>query len=126
MQYTQSKNIADVEVEDIFIGNVVSELILISLQALLIEGDKILIPFPDYPLWTSAVNLSNGKPVHYTCDESSDWYPDLADIESKITPKTKGIVIINPNNPTGAVYNETFLKNFVKLAERHKLIVFSD
>jgi alanine-synthesizing transaminase len=101
-------------------------LILISLQALLIEGDKILIPSPDYPFWTSAVNLSNGKPVYYTCDESSDWYPDLADIESKITPKTKGIVIINPNNPTGAVYNETFLKNFVKLAERHKLIVFSD
>jgi len=126
MQYTQSKKIEDVEVEDIFLGNGVSELILISLQALLNEGDEILIPAPDYPLWTSAVNLSNGKPVHYICDEASDWYPDLKDIESKITSRTKGIVIINPNNPTGAVYNEAFLRDFVKLAERHKLIVFSD
>jgi len=126
MQYTQSKGIQGVEVEDVFIGNGVSELILISLQALLNEGDEILIPAPDYPLWTSAVNLSNGKPVHYICDEQSGWQPDLADIESKITHRTKGIVIINPNNPTGAVYDKDLMKGLVQIAERHKLIVFSD
>jgi alanine-synthesizing transaminase len=126
MHYTQSKAIRDVTVEDIYIGNGVSELILMSLQALLNDGDEILVPSPDYPLWTSAINLSGGRAVHYLCDEESDWYPDLADIEKKITPKTKGIVIINPNNPTGAVYSSELLQRFVALAEKHKLIVFSD
>ncbi len=126
MHYTQSKSIRNVSVDDIYIGNGVSELILMSLQALLNDGDEILIPSPDYPLWTSAVNLSGGKAVHYLCDEASDWYPDLDDIEKKITSKTKGIVIINPNNPTGAVYSSELLQRFVALAARHKLIVFSD
>lgn len=126
MHYTQSKAIRNVTVDDIYIGNGVSELILMSLQALLNDGDEILVPSPDYPLWTSAIHLSGGKAVHYICDEESDWYPDLEDIEKKITPKTKGIVIINPNNPTGAVYSSDLLQKFVALAERHKLIVFSD
>jgi alanine-synthesizing transaminase len=126
MHYTQAKAIRNVSVDDIYIGNGVSELILMSLQALLNDGDEILVPSPDYPLWTSAIHLSGGKAVHYICDEESDWYPDLEDIEKKITPKTKGIVIINPNNPTGAVYSSDLLQKFVALAERHKLIVFSD
>jgi alanine-synthesizing transaminase len=126
MHYSQSKSIRNVTIDDIYIGNGVSELILLSLQALLNEGDEILVPSPDYPLWTSAVNLSGGKAVHYLCDEQSDWYPDLEDIERKITPKTKGIVIINPNNPTGAVYSSDLLQQFVALACKHKLIVFSD
>lgn len=126
MHYTQSKAIKDVTVDDIYIGNGVSELILMSLQALLNDGDEILIPSPDYPLWTSAVNLAGGRAVHYLCDEESDWYPDLEDIEKKITPKTKGIVIINPNNPTGAVYSSELLQRFVALAAKHQLIVFSD
>jgi alanine-synthesizing transaminase len=126
MHYTQSKAIKDVTVDDIYIGNGVSELILMSLQALLNDGDEILIPSPDYPLWTSAVNLAGGRAVHYLCDEESDWYPDLEDIEKKITPKTKGIVIINPNNPTGAVYSSELLQRFVALAAKHQLVVFSD
>ncbi len=126
MQYSQKKNIEDVNVDDIYIGNGVSELIQISLQALLNNGDEILVPAPDYPLWTASVNLSGGKAVHYICDEESDWQPDLEDIKSKITPKTKGIVVINPNNPTGAVYDEEILKGIVKLAEEHELIIFSD
>jgi len=126
MHYTQSKAIRNVTIDDIYIGNGVSELILLSLQALLNEGDEILVPSPDYPLWTSAVNLAGGKAVHYICDEQSDWYPDLEDIERKITSKTKGIVIINPNNPTGAVYSSDLLQRFVEVACRHKLIVFSD
>jgi alanine-synthesizing transaminase len=126
MHYSQSKSIRNVTIDDIYIGNGVSELILLSLQALLNDGDEILVPSPDYPLWTSAVNLSGGKAVHYLCDEQSDWYPDLEDIERKITPKTKGIVIINPNNPTGAVYSSDLLQRFVALACKHKLIVFSD
>lgn len=126
MHYTQSKAIRDVTVDDIYIGNGVSELILMSLQALLNDGDEILIPSPDYPLWTSAVNLAGGRAVHYLCDEESDWYPDLEDIEKKITPKTKGIVIINPNNPTGAVYSSELLQRFVALAAKHQLVVFSD
>jgi alanine-synthesizing transaminase len=126
MHYTQSKAIRNVTIDDIYIGNGVSELILLSLQALLNEGDEILVPSPDYPLWTSAVNLAGGEAVHYVCDEQSDWYPDLEDIERKITSKTKGIVIINPNNPTGAVYSSDLLQRFVEVACRHKLIVFSD
>jgi alanine-synthesizing transaminase len=126
MHYTQQIGIKDVNIEDIFVGNGVSELIVMTMQALLNEGDEILIPSPDYPLWTTAVGLSGGKPVHYICDEESDWNPDVADMESKITSKTKGIVIINPNNPTGAVYEKDILQQIIKLAERHNLIVFSD
>ncbi|MCF6318152.1 MAG: pyridoxal phosphate-dependent aminotransferase [Proteobacteria bacterium] len=112
--------------ENIFIGNGVSELILMSMQALLNDGDEILIPAPDYPLWTAAVNLSGGKAVHYLCNEDQEWEPDLADIASKITKKTKGIVVINPNNPTGAVYSEATLQAIIELARKHKLIIYSD
>ena len=126
MHDCQRKGIAEVKIDDIYIGNGVSELILLSMQALLNSGDEILIPAPDYPLWTAAVNLSGGKAVHYLCDEASDWYPDLEDLESKITPHTKGLVIINPNNPTGAVYPEDVLRRMVAIAERHNLIIFSD
>ncbi|MEO6684808.1 MAG: aminotransferase class I/II-fold pyridoxal phosphate-dependent enzyme, partial [Dyadobacter sp.] len=104
----------------------VSELILLSMQALLNPGDEILVPSPDYPLWTAAIALSGGKPVHYVCDEQSDWNPDLDDMEKKITPRTKGIVLINPNNPTGAVYEKDVLENIAKMAERHELIIFCD
>jgi alanine-synthesizing transaminase len=124
--YTQQIGIKDVQMEDIFIGNGVSELIVMAMQALLNQGDEILIPSPDYPLWTTAVGLSGGKPVHYICDEESDWNPDVDDIEAKITSKTKAIVIINPNNPTGAVYEKDVLQKIVNLAEKHELIVFSD
>ncbi|MBK9934308.1 MAG: pyridoxal phosphate-dependent aminotransferase [Cytophagaceae bacterium] len=124
--YTQQIGIKDVKIEDIFIGNGVSELIVMCMQALLNDGDEVLIPAPDYPLWTTAVALSGGKPVHYICDEASDWNPDVEDMEKKITSKTKGIVIINPNNPTGAVYEKDVLQKIVKLAEKHNLILFSD
>jgi len=126
MHETQRLNIEDVEIEDIYLGNGVSELIVMAMQALLNDGDEILIPAPDYPLWTAAVTLSGGKAVHYCCDESSDWYPDLADIESKINSRTKGIVIINPNNPTGAVYCKELLEKIVALAEANDLILFAD
>jgi alanine-synthesizing transaminase len=126
MQYTQDKGIRGVGIEDIFIGNGVSELIVMSMQGLLNARDEVLIPAPDYPLWTAAVNLSGGKPVHYLCDESSDWYPDIKDIRSKISNKTKAIVLINPNNPTGAVYPLEILTEIVKLAREHDLIVYSD
>lgn len=126
MHYSQQQGIHGVTIDDIFIGNGVSELILMSMQAVINEGDEVLIPSPDYPLWTTSVALSGGKPVHYVCDESSDWNPDIADIKSKITAKTKGIVLINPNNPTGAVYEKTILQSIVKLAQEHKLIIFSD
>ena len=126
MQYCQQKNIENVSVNDIYIGNGASELIIMSLQALLDHGDEILVPAPDYPLWTASVNLAGGTAVHYLCDEESDWYPDIEDIKKKITPKTKGIVIINPNNPTGAVYPKSVLLEIVKLAEEHDLILFSD
>ncbi len=126
MHYTQQIGIKDVTIEDIFIGNGVSELIVMAMQALINPNDEILIPSPDYPLWTTAVGLSGGKPVHYVCDEEADWNPDLKDIESKITSKTKAIVLINPNNPTGAVYEKDILEGIVKIAERHQLIVFSD
>ncbi len=126
MQYCQQKNIANVEIDDIYLGNGVSELIVMSMQALLNDGDEILIPAPDYPLWTASVSLAGGKPVHYLCDEQSDWYPDVADIESKITKNTRGIVIINPNNPTGALYPQDILESIIELAHKNKLIVYSD
>ncbi len=126
MQETQQTHIPDVTTEDIYIGNGVSELIVMSMQGLLNTGNEILIPAPDYPLWTAAVNLSGGKPVHYLCDERSDWYPDVKDIERKITSKTKGIVVINPNNPTGSVYSQEILKQIVTIAQKHNLILFAD
>ncbi|MCE7040007.1 pyridoxal phosphate-dependent aminotransferase [Dyadobacter sp. CY312] len=126
MHYTQTIGIQDVEINDIFIGNGVSELILLSMQALLNPGDEVLVPSPDYPLWTASVALSGGKPVHYVCDEQWDWNPDLEDMESKITSRTKGIVLINPNNPTGAVYEKDVLIRIAKMAEEHGLIIFSD
>ena len=126
MHYTQQQGIHSVTIDDVFIGNGVSELIIMSMQAIVNEGDEILIPSPDYPLWTTAVALTGGKPVHYKCDEASDWNPDIMDIKSKINSRTKGIVLINPNNPTGAVYEESVLKAIVKIAQEHKLIVFSD
>ena len=126
MQYAQIKKIPNVTMKDVFTGNGASELIQMSLNALLNDGDEVLVPSPDYPLWTACVNLSGGKAVHYICDEQSDWYPDLADIESKITSRTKAIVIINPNNPTGALYPKELLERFVDIARRHQLIIFSD
>lgn len=126
MQYCQHKGIANVDIDDIYLGNGVSELIVMSMQALINNGDEILIPAPDYPLWTAAVSLSGGNPVHYMCDESSEWYPDVEDIKSKITDKTRGIVIINPNNPTGAVYPKAVLESIIEVAREHELIIFSD
>ena len=126
MQYAQIKKIPNVTMKDIYTGNGASELIQLSLNALLNHGDEVLVPSPDYPLWTACTNLAGGTAVHYICDESSDWYPDLADIESKITPKTKAIVVINPNNPTGALYPKELLEQIVEVARRHELIIFSD
>lgn len=126
LEYHRSKGIKNIGVSDIYTGNGVSELIMAAMQALLNNGDEILIPAPDYPLWTAAVNLAGGTAVHYTCDEQADWNPDIQDIRSKITDKTKGIVIINPNNPTGAVYSKEVLQAIVDLAVEHKLIVFAD
>jgi alanine-synthesizing transaminase len=126
MQYYQERGITDLGIEDIFIGNGVSELISMSMQGLLNQGDEILIPSPDYPLWTAAVTLSGGKSVHYICDESSEWYPDIEDIKNKITPRTRGLVVINPNNPTGSVYPLEILKQLVKIAEENQLILFAD
>ncbi len=126
MHYCQEKQIANVTVEDVYLGNGASELITMSLNALLDSGDEILVPAPDYPLWTGAVSLSGGKPVHYICDEASDWLPDLSDIREKITPRTRGIVVINPNNPTGALYPDAILQDIVNLARDSQLIVFAD
>lgn len=126
MNYAQERGISGVGIEDIYIGNGVSELILLSMNALLDEGDEVLIPAPDYPLWTAAVSLSGGKPVHYLCDESAHWQPDLADLRAKITDKTKALVVINPNNPTGAVYPEPMLQALLQLAREHQLTVFAD
>ena len=126
MQYCKQKNLPNVEIDDIYLGNGVSELIVMAMQALLNNGDEMLIPAPDYPLWTASVSLSGGKPVHYICDEQSDWYPDLEDIEKKITDRTRGIVIINPNNPTGSLYPQDILEAIIELARQHKLIIFSD
>ena len=126
MQYAQLKNIPNVEINDIYTGNGVSELINLCMQALLDNGDEILIPAPDYPLWTATATLAGGNVVHYICDEQSEWYPDIDDIKSKITDKTKAIVIINPNNPTGAVYPKEILEQIVQIAREHELIIFSD
>ena len=126
MQYAQLKNIPNVTMKDVFTGNGASELIQLSLNALLNTGDEVLVPSPDYPLWTACTNLAGGTAVHYICDEQSDWYPDIADIESKVTSKTKAIVIINPNNPTGALYPKEVLEKIVDIARRHELIIFSD
>ncbi|WP_338804917.1 pyridoxal phosphate-dependent aminotransferase [Xenorhabdus griffiniae] len=126
MQHYQARNMLDVTVEDIFIGNGVSELIVQSMQALLNTGDEMLVPAPDYPLWTAAVSLSSGNAVHYLCDEQQGWFPDLDDIRRKITPRTRGIVIINPNNPTGAVYSKELLLEIVEIARQHNLIIFAD
>ena len=126
MQYCQQKNIRNIEIDDVYLGNGVSELIVMSMQALLNNHDEILIPAPDYPLWTAAVSLAGGKAVHYLCDEQAEWQPDLADMESKITKHTRGIVIINPNNPTGAVYSQQILESIIELARKHELIIFSD
>ena len=126
MHYCQEKGIKGVTVEDIYLGNGVSELIVMAMQGLLNNGDQVLIPMPDYPLWTAAVSLSGGLPVHYVCDESADWYPDLDDIRSKITSNTKAIVVINPNNPTGALYPKELLEGILEIAREHQLIVFAD
>lgn len=126
MQYYQSQGVQNIEIDDVFIGNGVSELIALVMTALINTSDEILIPSPDYPLWTTSVSLAGGTAVHYVCDEASDWNPDLKDIESKITKKTRGIVLINPNNPTGAVYDKEIVEGIVCLAEKHKLIVFAD
>ncbi|GHU23654.1 aminotransferase AlaT [Spirochaetia bacterium] len=126
MHEFQIKGVMDVTTEDIYIGNGVSELIMISMQGLLDSGDEVLVPSPDYPLWTAAVTLSGGKAVHYLCDEQSDWNPDLGDLESKITANTKAIVVINPNNPTGAVYDRLTLERIAAIAHEHHLIVFTD
>ena len=126
MHYTQEKHIAGVSVEDVYLGNGASELIALSMNALLDAGDEVLIPAPDYPLYTAVVSLSGGTPVHYLCDEGAGWLPDLKDIESKVTPRTKALVVINPNNPTGALYPPDLLRGLVDIARRHQLIVFAD
>lgn len=126
MQECQRKKIDNVSIEDIYLGNGVSELIVMAMQGLLNDDDEILIPAPDYPLWTAASRLAGGKAVHYICDEQSDWYPDLDDIRSKITEKTRGLVIINPNNPTGALYPEPLLKEIIEIAREHNLVVLAD
>lgn len=126
VQYYQTKGLMDLTMDDVYIGNGVSELILFCMQALLDDGDEILIPSPDYPLWSAAVNLAGGKAVFYTCDEQSSWYPDLKDMESKINVNTKGIVVINPNNPTGALYPREILEGITRLAEENDLIIYAD
>ena len=126
VNYCEFKKIPQVGVNDVYTGNGVSELILMAMQGLLNNGDEILVPAPDYPLWTAAITLAGGKAVHYICDEQSEWYPDIRDITSKITSKTKGIVIINPNNPTGALYSTELLEQIAELARQHSLIIFSD
>jgi alanine-synthesizing transaminase len=126
MQHYQSKNILGVDIEDIYLGNGASELIVMSMQALLNNGDEVLIPSPDYPLWTAAVTLSGGQPVHYQCDEEDNWHPNIEDIKSKINDNTKALVVINPNNPTGSVYPESLLKQLVEVAREHKLLLLAD
>lgn len=126
MQYAQLRKIPHVSIEDVYTGNGVSELINLCMSALLDNGDEILIPSPDYPLWTACATLAGGKVVHYLCDEQSDWYPDLEDIKKKINSRTKAIVIINPNNPTGALYPREILQQIVEIARKHQLIIFSD
>ncbi|GAA2529857.1 pyridoxal phosphate-dependent aminotransferase [Microbacterium mitrae] len=125
-RYEQVEGFPHIDPDDVYLGNGVSELITMTMQALLNEGDEVLIPAPDYPLWTAMTSLSGGTPVHYLCDENNDWNPDLEDIRSKITPKTKAIVIINPNNPTGAVYSREVLQGLVEIAREHSLLILSD
>ena len=126
MHYTQSKNIRGVTIEDIYLGNGASELIVMAMNGLLNNGDEVLVPAPDYPLWTAAVSLSGGNPVHYVCDEQAGWYPDIDDMRRKITPNTRAIVVINPNNPTGALYPREILLEIVELARQHQLIIMAD
>jgi alanine-synthesizing transaminase len=126
MQYSQERNVKGVGLEDIYIGNGASELIVMAVNALMNDGDEMLVPAPDYPLWTAAVSLSGGNPIHYICDEANGWMPNLADIRAKITPRTKGIVIINPNNPTGALYSDAMLVSLIQIAREHDLIIFAD
>ena len=126
MQYCQLKGIPNVDISDIYTGNGVSELITMCMQGLLNNGDEILVPMPDYPLWTASVTLAGGTAVHYMCDEQAEWYPDIEDIKSKITSRTKGIVVINPNNPTGALYPREVLEEIVEVARQHQLIIFAD
>ncbi|MGS0680693.1 pyridoxal phosphate-dependent aminotransferase [Shewanella sp. 125m-7] len=126
VQHYQSQGIFGVDIEDIYIGNGVSELIVMAMQGLLNSGDEVLVPSPDYPLWTAAVHLSGGKAQHYRCDEESDWFPDLEDIKSKITPRTRGIVLINPNNPTGAVYSKELILEVIELCRQNDMILFAD
>lgn len=126
MQYCQLKKFPNVDIEDIYLGNGVSELIVMSMQGLLDNGDEVLVPMPDYPLWTAAVSLAGGKAVHYICDEAASWYPDLEDMEAKVTSRTKAIVLINPNNPTGALYPKEILEGIIDIARRQELIIFSD
>jgi alanine-synthesizing transaminase len=126
MHETQKQNIKGVTLDDIYLGNGASELIVMATNALLDDGDEILLPSPDYPLWTAAASLSGGTPVHYMCDEANGWMPDLADIRAKITPRTKGLVVINPNNPTGALYSDELLKALVQMAREHGLVIFAD
>ena len=126
MHYTQQQGVKAVTLDDIYLGNGASELIVMATNALLNDGDELLLPAPDYPLWTAAVSLSGGKPVHYICDEANGWMPDLDDIRARITPRTKGIVVINPNNPTGALYADALLKGIVELAREHGLVIFAD
>ncbi|WPH15845.1 pyridoxal phosphate-dependent aminotransferase [Variovorax paradoxus] len=126
MHETQKQGVAGVTLEDIYLGNGASELIAMATNALLNDGDEMLLPAPDYPLWTAASSLSGGKPVHYLCDEANGWMPDLDDIRAKITPRTKGIVVINPNNPTGALYSDELLKSIVAIAREHHLVIFAD
>ncbi|WLD57270.1 pyridoxal phosphate-dependent aminotransferase [Salinispirillum sp. LH 10-3-1] len=126
MQYYQQKRVTNVDVEDVILGNGVSELIVMTTQAILNDGDQVLVPAPDYPLWTGAVTLAGGKAVHYMCDEAQDWYPDLDDMRAKITDRTKAIVVINPNNPTGSVYPKEILEGILQIAREHQLIVLAD
>jgi len=126
MHETQKQGIKGVTLDDIYLGNGASELIAMATNALLDDGDELLLPTPDYPLWTACTSLSGGKPVHYLCDESNGWMPDLEDIERKITPRTKGIVVINPNNPTGVLYSDELLKELVAIARKHGLVIFAD
>ncbi|HVL76080.1 MAG TPA: pyridoxal phosphate-dependent aminotransferase [Noviherbaspirillum sp.] len=126
MHYTQEKKVPGVTIEDIYLGNGASELIVMGMNALLNSGDEVLVPAPDYPLWTAAVSLSGGRPVHYVCDEASGWLPDIDDIKKKVTPNTRAIVVINPNNPTGALYPVEVLEQIVEVARQHQLIVFAD
>ncbi|MBP2215808.1 pyridoxal phosphate-dependent aminotransferase [Arthrobacter sp. CAN_C5] len=126
VQYYQSRGLTHMDVDDVYLGNGVSELITLSLQALLNNGDEILVPTPDYPLWTASASLAGGTAVHYLCDEENHWWPDLEDVAAKITSRTKGIVLINPNNPTGAVYPRSIIEGMVKLAREHDLIIFAD